>query len=179
MNEVCRKSDFNGIDFENSFMFGDSRFEIKNGTNRGCGPANPSSCDNDDVVYNCMTSDFDSMRCGESCPMHPEAVEAEIPAYNDRTRDSWQWNIPFDTCGINAELYDDGSKLYYHYDLFFNSHSAGYNIDNGANDILQMGQVRFRCKMDPYQEDTGEVYVEEDAMIDDQEFKLRLFDYLE
>ena len=33
--------------------------------------------------------------------------------------------------------------------------------------------------MDPYQEDTGEVYVEEDAMIDDQEFKLRLFDYLE
>ena len=71
---------------------------------------------------------------------------------------------------------DANGVKYDYYDIFLNSGSYGTNTNNVQ--LAQMGQIRFRCKLYPFQEDSGLVEVTEDAMVDDDEFKLRYVQYI-
>merc|ERR1712110_1136843 len=96
------------------------------------------------------------------------------------TTKSWQWTTAQVTdCGATKQTItaaDANGVKYDYYDIFLNSGSYGANTNNIQ--LVQMGQIRFRCKLYPFQEDSGVVEVTEDAMVDDDEFKLRLWEHL-
>ena len=112
----------------------------------------------------------------DTCAAFPTSQSANLAGYAS-AKNSWQWTVPLTTCGIAAPikiLDSSGSEEYYYYDVYFNSQSGAAN-----NDIIQMGQVKFRCKLMSFQEDgESEVTIDEDNMIADKDFKLKLWSYL-
>ena len=58
--------------------------------------------------------------------------------YSGTTVDSWQFNIGLKDCGVTKQTTATGD-IYDYYDVWFNS---GTQV--GGQDIIQMGQVRFR-----------------------------------
>ena len=123
-----------------------------------------------------------SWLCSDTCNGRPTAQTVSIPAYASTSKASWQWKVKFNECAVGSQLYNpnpgtaNGDYWYYH-DLFLNSDTT----NSGTTDkIVQMGQVRFRCNLKAFQEDdAGNVVITEDTMVADDDFTLRLYDYLQ
>jgi len=171
INEDCRQSDFSGIDFTNSFMFGRAS-QTQRVTATGTASASVA-----DYVDNCSTDPTFGSMCADVCPGEPVAASVNIPAYGASTvvKDSWQWNIPFNNCAVQGQLHTatGPDQYWWYYDLYFNS------FNDHADNLVQMGQVKFQCQLKDFQEDSGSVVITEDDMVADADFQLRLHDYLQ
>ena len=173
-------SDFSGIDFSTAFMFGRA-----SQTEKFTSTATSSSTVSDYVAASTTacaadatfgTSGADGNICSQPCQGEPVATSVNIPAYG-AAQDSWQWNIPLNNCAIQGQLHTDTAstpnEYWWYYDLYFNS------FNDHADNLVQMGQVKFQCQLKDFQEDSGSVVITEDDMVADADFQLRLHDYLQ
>ena len=141
VDETCRTSDFNGIDFANSFVWGVNT--VTSMAVPGC--TTPGACIGNDVVAG----------SGVTCQVKP-----------DGTSGAYTWTVPLGDCATTGQY--EGSFVdiiltvyysfsgsptsgnpYYYYELFWNSAVV---VDT-ANSIIQMNQIKFTCKLESLQED--------------------------
>ena len=88
---------------------------------------------------------------------------------------AWKWVVPLGDCNTDSTRLSNPNLLTY--DLFWNSESLG----DAENQLLQMGQVKFTCKIPAeFQEDvSGHVTINEDEMVEDAEFDLDIRNLVE
>merc|ERR1712113_172401 len=169
VNENCRSKHFAGIDFPNSFIWG-VQATTKMATPGGTAPA-----------------DVDAATTVTTCAIKPTAVDITDDAADSydaytllgytATTKSWQWTAGLTDCGITKQTTtaaDANGVIYDYYDLYLNSASVSNSVQ-----LAQMGQIKFTCKLYPWQEDNGIVDITDDTMVDDTTFKLRLWEKLQ
>jgi len=155
IKEACRAEKFAGIDFPNSFVWGDAA--VTTMAVPGCA----APCTPVEVVVGTAAT------CSSAKPSTGAGAD-----YEDSNGDqTYRWLVPFDECGVTATLDNtDVNNVFTKYDLYLNANSA---VDT-ANAISQMEQVKFTCKLEPFQEDAGVVTITQGDLVEDDAFKLDL-----
>lgn len=148
INEACRAEGFGGIDFPNFFAWGVQTVTTMHAP--GC----TAPCAATDVV------DGSTATCSSAKPMTDAAY---VDGDNAQT---YRWLVPLTECGVVSSLDStDATNVFTKYDLYLNSNS----VANSANAIAQMNQVKFTCKLEPFQEDAGQVTISEVDLVADKE----------
>lgn len=150
VNEACRGSFFTMVDFANSFVWKDSTVTAM---------ATPTGTNAADVVagQTCVAADGTT-----AISMKPAASgitdSATTPAFG------WA-SVPLSCATMTQVASNAGSNEYVKYELYWNSQFVDGSI---TQNMYQMGQVKFTCRIDPYQEDaTGVVTITEDTAVAD------------
>ena len=105
--KACRAEGFAGIDFPNSFVWGDS--SVTKLVNPACG----NSCTYADVVTPTGTG-------SETCSQ----VKPVIGLTDGDSAATHSWTVPFNECGVTG-TFDDTTNQW-KYDLYFNSNSGNF-----------------------------------------------------
>jgi hypothetical protein len=153
INEACRAEGFAGVDFPNSFVWG------VNTVTTMAVPGCTAPCVPTDVVAGAT----------ETCSsIKPSTAAGTVDGDGTQT---YQWLVPLTECGVVASQdTTDPANVFTKYDLYLNSNSG---VDT-LNTIVQMEQVKFTCKLEPFQEDAGAVTVSQGDLVSDAAFKLDL-----
>lgn len=148
VNEACRASYFTMVDFANSFVWKDSTVTAM-ATPTGSGAA--------DVV----AGETCANAAGTAINMKPAATGITDSA----TTAAFGWaEVPLSCATMTQVASASGSNEYVKYELYWNSQFVDGTI---TQNMYQLGQVKFTCRIDPYQEDAGVVTISEDTAVAD------------
>jgi len=133
------------VDFANSFLWKDSSITAM-ATPTGSGAA--------DVV------------AGQTCTDSSNNAVSFKPAVSGITDSqnaaAFGWTVPL-SCATKTQNQPSGANEYLTYDLYWNSQF----VDSANNNMYQLGQVKFSCRIDPYQEDATSITITEDTAVAD------------
>ena len=149
VNEACRKSYFPMVDFANSFVWGDSTVTTM---------TNPTGTGATDVVTGGVCQDSTGTIDYNVKPSSTSNTDSSLAA-------AFGWDsVPLNSCGISSTEMTDATtgNAYTKYDLYWNSLHH-----DGAQNMYQLGRVKFTCRIDPYQEDGASISITEDVAIAD------------
>ena len=147
MNEACRASFFTMVDFANSFVWKDSTVT-----------AMASPLDADAYADAVVSGQF----CTDSSSNDVSMKPASTGITDDASSPAFGWTVPL-SCATMTQVSDGTNNDYVKYELYWNS-----QFNDATQNMYQLGQVMFTCRIDPYQEDaTGVVTVSEDTAVDD------------
>lgn len=151
INEGCRQSHFSMVDFANSFVWGNSAVMQM---------ATPTGDTANDVVAAATCNDGTNDQKIKPASTTSVLDSDQVASFN------WP-SIPLNDCGISPQQLTDGTtgNEYLAYDLYWNSQFADAQLASQL--MYQIGQVKFRCRIDPYQEDAGSITISEDTSIAD------------
>ena len=136
------------VDFANSFLWKDSTVTAM---------AVPSGSAAADVVANAAACTSGG---------NPVSFKPATSGVKDSTGTAatFGWTVPL-SCAAATQNKPTGQNEYLTYDLYWNSQFVDNNVAN--NNMYQLGQVKFSCRIDPYQEDAGVVTITEDTAVTD------------
>merc|ERR1712176_758768 len=145
VNAACRNKYFTMDDFANSFLWKDSTVTSM---------ATPTGTAAGDVVT------------GETCVSggNPVSFKPATSGIKDSTGTAatFGWTVPLSCAAATQNPSVGGANEYLTYDLYWNS-----QFNDGQDNMYQLGQVKFSCRIDPYQEDAGVVTITEDTAVTD------------
>ena len=102
---------------------------------------------------------------GETCVSggNPVSFKPATSGIKDSTGNAatFGWTVPL-SCAAATQNKPTGQNEYLTYDLYWNS-----QFTDGQDNMYQLGQVKFSCRIDPYQEDAGIVTIYEDSAHND------------
>merc|ERR1739838_124944 len=145
VNAACRSKYFTMVDFANSFLWKDSAVTAM---------ATPAGSTAADVVA--------GQTCTDSATNNVSFKPATSGITDSATTATFGWTVPL-SCATVTQNQPTGQNEYLTYDLYWNSQF----VDAASNNMYQLGQVKFSCRIDPYQEDTGLVTISEDTAVSD------------
>lgn len=138
------------VDFANSFVWKDPLVTAM---------ATPTGTNAADVVagQTCVAADGTT-----AISMKPAASGIT----DSQAASAFGWaSVPLSCATMTQVASNAGSNEYVKYELYWNSQFVDGSI---TQNMYQMGQVKFTCRIDPYQEDaTGVVTITEDAAVAD------------
>ena len=141
VNNACRNKYFTMVDFANSFLWKDRTVTAM---------ATPTGTDADSVVTNAA-----------ACTDSTGATVSFKPAFSGITDSqsaaTFGWTVPLSCATVTQNPSVGGANENLTYDLYWNS-----QFTDGTDNMYQLGQVKFSCRIDPYQEDAGVVTIYED-----------------
>ena len=134
------------VDFANSFVWGDGTIKFMD---------DPTGTGGADV-----TTGGSCAESGLSYSVKPSSTGI-VDSDGDYT---FGWSkIPLNSCGITpSQATNTDGKVYTYYDLYWNPQLRD---SVASQNLYQLGQVKFRCRIDPYQEDSASITVIEDSYI--------------
>lgn len=152
VNEACRGSFFSMVDFANSFVYKAATPTVM---------ADPTGTTFDDVVTGETCTD------GATSPNNISPKPAASGITDDAGTAAFGWaSVPL-SCATKTQVAGSSSaNSYVKYELYWNSQFSDADV-TGQN-MYQLGQVKFTCRVDPYQEDAiGTVTITEDTAVTD------------
>ena len=145
VNAACRSKYFTMVDFANSFLWKDSAVTAM---------ATPAGSAAADVVANEV--------CTDSTGANVSFKPATSGITDSASAATFGWTVPL-SCATVTQNQPTSLNEYLTYDLYWNSQF----VDSASNNMYQLGQVKFSCRIDPYQEDAGVVTISEDSAVSD------------
>jgi len=145
VNAACRNKYFTMVDFANSFLWKDSTVTSM---------AVPAGSAAADVVANAAACTSG----GNPVSFKP----ASSGITDSQNAAAFGWTVPLSCAAATQNPSAGGANEYLTYDLYWNS-----QFTDGQDNMYQLGQVKFSCRIDPYQEDAGVVTITEDTAVTD------------
>merc|ERR1712176_924376 len=145
VNAACRNKYFTMVDFANSFLWKDSTVTSM------AVPTGSAAADVDANAAACTSGG------------NPVSFKPATSGIKDSTGTAatFGWTVPL-SCAAATQNKPTGANEYLTYDLYWNS-----QFNDGQDNMYQLGQVKFSCRIDPYQEDAGVVTITEDTAVTD------------
>ena len=134
------------VDFANSFLWKDQTVTAM---------ATPSGTDAASVVTGAAA-------CTDSTGATVSFKPASSGISDSQNAAAFGWTVPLSCSTVTQNPSGGGTNEYVTYDLYWNS-----QFNDGTDNMYQLGQVKFSCRIDPYQEDAGIVTIYEDSAHND------------